>query len=141
MIPIIENTYAGKGLYQELLNPLCRKYELTDTQLIILLYLEDNNPADCASMIMRCQRLKKSVVSNSIAQLRERGLISSSFLEGNHKTKHLQVEEKAAQIVEEAKEVQDLYYSILTKNLSFEEKETLNLLLEKVNRNIEGYRK
>ena len=102
MIPIIENTYASKGLYQELLNPLCRKYQLTDTQLVILLYLEDSNPADSAAMIMRFQRLKKSVVSNSIARLKKRGYVTSSFREGNRKTKHLQIAESARPIIEEA---------------------------------------
>ncbi len=141
MIPIIENTYASKGLYQELLNPLCRKYQLTDTQLVILLYLEDSNPADSAAMIMRFQRLKKSVVSNSIAQLKKRGYVTSSFREGNRKTKHLQIAESARPIIEEAKMIQEDYVAILTKGLSEEECEELNLLIDKVNRNMQEYGK
>lgn len=139
MIPIIENTYASKGLYQQMLNPLCRQYELTDTQLVILLYLEDNNPADSAAMIMRCQRLKKSVVSNSIADLKNKGLVDSSFHEGDHKTKHLIVTAKAKPILEEAKKIQEEYYKVLMQGLSLQEEEKLNSLLEKVNRNIERY--
>ncbi len=141
MIPIIENTYASKGLYQELLNPLCRKYELTDTQLVILLYLEDSNPADSAAMIMRFQRLKKSVVSNSIAELKRRGFVSSSFHEGNRKTKHLQTTEEARPIIEEAKKIQEDFVDILTRDLDEKEVEELNRLIAKVNHNMQEYRR
>ena len=41
MIPLLESAYASKGLYQELLGPLCKKYNLTDSEVIILLYLAD----------------------------------------------------------------------------------------------------
>ncbi|MBQ1900240.1 MAG: winged helix DNA-binding protein [Erysipelotrichaceae bacterium] len=141
MIPIIENTYASKGLYQELLNPLCRKYELTDTQLIILLYLEDSNPADSAAMIMHSQRLKKSVVSNSIAELKKKGLVSSSFHEGNRKTKHLQITEEARQIIDEAKKIQQDFIDILTGGLEKREVEELNSLIARVNQNMQEYKR
>ena len=139
MIPLIENIYAGKGLYQELLSPLCRKYELTESELVILLYLADRNPADTATKIIHSQRLKKSVVSVSIDGLLKKGLISSFYHEDDHRTKHLTVNETAKPIIREGKKIQDQYYELMTEGLKDEEKDSLNRILRKVNRNIGRY--
>ena len=139
MIPLIESVYAKKGLYQEMLGPLCKKYDLTDSEVIILLYLADRNPADTATMIIRSQRLKKSVVSMSIDDLENRGMIESYYLEGDHRTKHLKVLDSAKPIIKEAKKIQDQYYDLLTQGLKENEKDLLNTFLKKINRNISGY--
>ena len=139
MIAFIENIYAGKGLYQELLSPLCRKYDLTESELVILLYLADPNPADTATKIIRSQRLKKSVVSISIDDLEKRGLIESYYLNGDHRTKHLRVLEKAAEIINDAEKVQDNLYELMTQGLSEKDKDEFIRISEMVNGNIERY--
>ena len=139
MIASIENIYAGKGLYQEMLAPLCRKYDLTDTQLVILLYLADANPADTATMIIRYQRLKKSVVSMSIDDLEKKSLIESYFEDGDRRTKHLRVLPQAFPIVKEARSIQDELYSLMMDGISDEDKLHLERITEKINENIAGY--
>ena len=139
MIPLLESIYASKGLYQELLGPLCKKYDLTDSELIILLYLEDSNPADTATRIVASQRLKKSVVSVSIDDLEKRGMIESYHEQGDRRTKHLRVMDPAKPVIKEAKKIQERYYDILTDGLSPAEKGQLNEYLKKVNQNISGY--
>ena len=139
MIAFIENIYAGKGLYQELLSPLCRKYDLTESELVILLYLADPNPADTATKIIRSQRLKKSVVSISIDDLEKRGLIESYYLNGDHRTKHLRVLEKATEIISDAEKVQDNLYELMTQGLSEKDKDEFIRISEMVNGNIERY--
>ena len=109
MFSIIDNIYASKGLYQELLGPVCKKYNLTDSEVVILLFLKGND-GDTATDIVLRQRLKKSVVSVSLKDLLDRGLISSTYLDGNRKSAHLKVTEKAEEIILEAKKVQDDYY-------------------------------
>ena len=139
MIPLLESAYASKGLYQELLSPLCKKYELTDTEVVILLYLADPNPADTATEIVRSQRLKKSVVSMSVDDLESKGLIRSYYEEGDRRSKHLKVMDPAKPIIREARKIQDRYYELLTEGLENEEKDQLNRYLETINRNISGY--
>ena len=136
MLALLENVYGAKGLYQQLLGPLCKKYDLTDTELIILLYLADRNPADTATKIIRSQRLKKAVVSVSIDDLEKKGLISSYYQENNRRTKHLKVNEEAKPIIKAAHKIQDEYYETLTQGLKKEEIDLLNRLIKKVNRNI-----
>lgn len=140
MFSIIDNIYASKGLYQELLGPVCKKYNLTDSEVVILLFLAGND-GDTATDIVLRQRLKKSVVSVSLKDLLDRGLISSTYLDGNRKSAHLKVTEKAEEIILEAKKVQDDYYKLLTDGLSKDEKNNLSSYLKIVNDNIKSYRK
>ena len=140
MFSIIDNIYASKGLYQELLGPVCKKYNLTDSEVVILLFLKGND-GDTATDIVLRQRLKKSVVSVSLKDLLDRGLISSTYLDGNRKSAHLKVTEKAEEIISEAKKVQDDYYKLLTEGLSKDEKNNLSSYLKIVNNNIKSYRK
>lgn len=140
MFSIIDNIYASKGLYQELLGPVCKKYNLTDSEVVILLFLAGND-GDTATDIVLRQRLKKSVVSVSLKDLLDRGLISSTYLDGNRKSAHLKVTQKAEEIILEAKKVQDDYYKLLTDGLSKDEKNNLSSYLKIVNNNIKSYRK
>ena len=140
MFSIIDNIYASKGLYQELLGPVCKKYNLTDSEVVILLFLAGND-GDTATDIVLRQRLKKSVVSVSLKDLLDRGLISSTYLDGNRKSAHLKVTEKAEEIIAEAKKVQDDYYKLLTEGLGRDEKNNLSSYLKIVNDNIKSYRK
>ena len=137
---LIDNIYASKGLYQELLGPVCKKYNLTDSEVIVLLFLSENM-GDTATDIVLNQRLKKSVVSACIKDLQDRGLIHGEYYDGNRRSLHLKLNEEAKQIIGEAKKVQNRYYDILTDGLSDKEKEELKSYLKKVNENIKNYKK
>ena len=141
MFSIIDNIYASKGLYQELLSPICKKYDLTDSEIVILLFLASKPDGDTATDIVLRQRLKKSVVSVSLKDLQDRGLITSSYLDGNRRSLHLDITDKAKDIVLEARKIQEEYYKILTEGLSSKEKTNLRNYLEVVNDNIKRYRK
>lgn len=141
MIPFIETIYGAKGLYQELLSPTCKKYDLTDNEIMILLYIADEKTADTAKEIISSLKMKKSVVSMSIKDLEERKLVHSSYSESNHKIQHLEVDEKALEIVSEAKKIQDDYYDMITKGFSKVDKTLFKKLLSKVNKNIRGQSK
>lgn len=141
MLTIIDNIYASKGLYQQLLSPLCKKYDLTDSEVVILMFLADKSTGDTATDIVVNERLKKSVVSVSLKDLQDKKLISSEYLDGNRRSVHLKLEEKAHKIVKEAKKIRDNYYQILTEGLSKEDKDNLNSYLKVVSNNIKKYRK
>lgn len=141
MLTIIDNIYASKGLYQQLLSPLCKKYDLTDSEVVILMFLADKSTGDTATDIVVNERLKKSVVSVSLKDLQDKKLISSEYLDGNRRSVHLKLEEKARKIVKEAKKIRDNYYQILTEGLSKEDKDNLNSYLKVVSNNIKKYRK
>lgn len=141
MLTIVDNIYASKGLFQELLSPVCKKYDLTDSEIIILLFLADKSNGDTATDIVLKQHFKKSVVSVSLKDLIDKKLISSEYLNGNRRSQHLKLEKKAETIVKEAKLIKQEYYRILTNGLSKEEISNLNTYLKTVSKNIKGYKK
>ena len=141
MIPFVETIYGAKGLYQELLSPICKKYDLTDNEIMILLYIADEKTADTAKELISSLKIKKSVVSMSIKDLEERELVHSSYSETNRKIQHLEVDEKACEIISEAKKIQEEYYDIITKGLGKTEKKIFNKLLDKVGMNIRSQSK
>lgn len=138
---IFDVIYASKGLHQELLRPVCRKYDLTDSEIMILLFLSDGTDRNTATDIVIGRRIKKSVVSASLKDLQDRGLISGYYLEGNHRSLHLKVNESASEIISEAKKVREDCYGLLTEGLDRKEKNDLKAYLKIVNENITRYRK
>lgn len=141
MVSVIDNIYASKGLYQQLLSPVCKKYNLTDSEIVILLFLSRKQDGDTATDIVSNQRLKKSVVSESLKDLQDRGYIVGEYLEGNRRSLHLKLKKEAWTIVDEAKKIQKNYYNILTDGLNDEEKNNLKSYLKIVNKNIKKYKK
>ena len=89
MLTIIEELIASKGLYLDLLNPVCRKYDLTESEILVLLYLANNPKKDTATDIVEVLGLKKAVVSVSIKDLYNRGFINDTYHEGNRRSIHL----------------------------------------------------
>ena len=133
--------YASKGLYQELLRPVCKKYDLTDSEIMILLFLNDEPEYDTASDIVKRRKMKKSVVSVSLRDLENRGLIEGYHLEGDRRSLHLKVNESAKEVISEAKQIREDCYDLLTEGLSRKEKDDLRSYLMTISGNIAGYRK
>ena len=62
-------------LYENMVSPVCEKYELTYMEFTVLMFLANNPQYDTATQIVRYRHLAKSHVSVSIRSLQERGLI------------------------------------------------------------------
>lgn len=141
MLSFIENVIAGKGLYHELLNPVCKKYNLTESEILILLHLGKMPKDNTATDIVEKQRLKKSVVSVSIKDLQKMGLITSAYTDDNHRSIHLKLTDEAKKIVKEAKKIEDKYFEIVTKGFDNQDKQMFNDYLKRISDNIKSYRK
>ena len=140
MGPLIESIYASKGLYQTLLAPLCKEYSLTDSEVVILMFIYYND-GYTATDIVFSQRLKKSVVSESLKDLMDKGLVVGNYLEGDRKSFHLSLTDDGKAIVKDTKKVQEEFYNIVTEGLSEEEKNTIKSSFKKINKNIRKYKK
>ena len=62
-------------LYENMVSPVCEKYELTYMEFTVLMFLTNNPQYDTATQIVKYHHLAKSHVSISIRSLQERGLI------------------------------------------------------------------
>ena len=139
MNDLFENIFSSRDLYHSLMTPVCEKYGITHTELVILLFLTNNPKLDTATDIVEKHRITKSSVSTSVRMLQERGLITGEFTDGNHRSIHLRVCEAADKIIRDGMTAQKRFLSVMTDGFSQEEKRNLRDYLERINRNIAVY--
>lgn len=135
----IENVFLGKELYQTVLTPVCNKYGITHSEMIILLFLANNPQLNTATDIVKNRRLTKSLVSMSVRNLEERGFISGMFEGGNHRSIHLKVCNIANGIIKDAEDAQNNYLEILLKGFNEEELSRFGNYFERISENIKSY--
>lgn len=139
MYNFVENIFLVKELYQTILDPICNKYNMTHTEIVILLFLAKNPQLNTATDIVKGRRLTKSSVSMSVRTLQDKGMITGGFEDGNHRSIHLNVCDVAADVVKEAENAQNTFFSILSNGFSKEELENFRRCFEKVSNNIKSY--
>ena len=139
MNDLFENIFSSRDLYHSLMTPVCEKYRITHTELVVLLFLANNPKLDTATDIVEKHRITKSSVSTSVRVLQERGLITGEFTDGNHRSIHLRVCEAADKIIRDGMTAQKRFLSVMTDGFSQEEKRNLRDYLERINRNIAVY--
>lgn len=135
----VENIILGKEFHQTILAPVCDKYHMTHTEVVILLFLASNPKLNTATDIVKTRRMTKSLVSMSLKNLQERGLLSGEFVDGNHRTIHLNICSLATPIIEDAKKAQDIYFAVLSEGFSNDDIERFKGYLNKISENIKGY--
>ena len=89
MNTMLEYLYAGQELYGALLGPLRTRYQLTTTELLVLLCLANDPQHDTARDIVETLRIAKSHVSVSVRALEKRGYIEGAYQGSNRRTLHL----------------------------------------------------
>jgi len=139
MQKFVENTFASKELYLKLLNPVCEKYGLTQTEMVILMSLTDNPGEDTATGIIKKRKLKKSVISVALRSLQEKGYVIGEHKDGNHRSIHLQICEAALPIIASGKEAQEQFVHIMLNGFSDDEKKQLKNFFDRITANIAGY--
>ena len=108
-------------LYENMVSPVCEKYELTYMEFTVLMFLTNNPQYDTATQIVKYRHLAKSHVSISIRSLQERGLILGEHKGGNHRTIHLSVADKARDIIAAGRVAQGKFCEIVFAGFSKEE--------------------
>ncbi len=138
---IIDNLYLNKELYTALFSPICSKYKLTMTEMLVLLFLANNARCDTASDIVNRLKITKSHVSVSVRDLSERGYLRGNYEGDNHRTVHLHLCENAFNIIQEGKNVQEKFLSVICRGFSDEEKNTFKNFVKRINENANEYLK
>lgn len=72
--------------YEKLTGAVCDKYDLTQMEYDILMFLHDNPQYNTAAEIVKIRRSTKSHVSTSLRMLEEKGLIEKRQSEDNKST-------------------------------------------------------
>lgn len=128
----------AKKQYSQLMEPLCTAWDLTRTELDVLLFLKNNPGMDRAADIVRIRQITKSHVSVSVAGLERRGFVCRVLDPEDRRTAHLQLTEKALPVVREGNRLQQDFFGRIFAGLSEEEIALWRRMLEKVCSNIQS---
>ena len=141
--PIPEYNYfeimakAQKG-YARLMEPLCKKWNLTRNELEVLLFLHNNPEYDRAVDIVQNRGLSKSHVSLSINNLESRGFLTRREDPADRRTIHLALTEAALPIVEKGQMSQRQFFSYIHKGVTQEQIDLMMDFARKVSENIKN---
>ena len=128
---------AQKG-YARLMDPICKKWELTRNELDVLLFLANNPEFDRAVDIVNNRGLSKSHVSLSINSLESRGLLIRRGDSADRRTVHLVLTDASKEITNKGQMAQKRFFSYLHQGVSQEQLELMMDFARKVSENIKN---
>lgn len=127
--------------YEMLTRKVCEKYQLTQMEYDILIFLHNNPQHNTAAEIVKIRKSTKSHVSSSLKNLENRGLVERSQSADNKKHIEIVLLEKAVPIIEDGIKVQKEFAKTLLQGLSEEEKRICVEVFNKICKNADEYLK
>ena len=126
--------------YYELLSgEVCERYELTQMEYDILMFLHNNPQHNTAAEIVKVRKSKKSHVSTSLKKLENKELVERKQSEDNKKHIEIFLLDKAEVIVEAGINAQKQFAQNVLKGLTEEEKYMCINVFDKICNNAEEY--
>ena len=126
--------------YYELLSgKVCDKYELTQMEYDILMFLHNNPQNNTAAEIVKIRKSTKSHVSTSLKNLENKKLIERKQSEENKKHVEIFLLDKAELIVEEGINAQKKFAQNVLSGLTEEEKDMCIRVFDKICNNAEEH--
>ena len=126
--------------YYELLSgKVCDKYELTQMEYVILMFLHNNPQNNTAAEIVKIRKSTKSHVSTSLKNLENKKLIERKQSEENKKHVEIFLLDKAELIVEEGINAQKQFAQNVLSGLTEEEKDMCIRVFNKICNNAEEH--
>ena len=127
--------------YEMLTRKVCEKYQLTQMEYDILIFLHNNPRHNTAAEIVKIRKSTKSHVSSSLKSLESRGLVERVQSTDNKKHIEIVLLEKAVPIIEDGIKVQKEFAKTLLQGLSEEEKRICVEVFNKICKNADEYLK
>lgn len=127
--------------YSRHLEPVCKKWDLTRSEVDVLLFLYNNPEFDRAADIVTRRGMTKSHVSMSVASLADRELLERRYSPEDRRTVHLRLLEAGTRIAAEARAAQRQFFDTLYEGVSPEELALWDSIVRRVFENIEKLNK
>lgn len=127
---------ARKG-YARAMEPVCHRWNLSRSELDVLLFLANNPVCDRAADVVTGRGMVKSQVSTAVASLEERGLLLRRMDPEDRRTVRLRLTEASEAVTRAGREAQEEFFRRIFRDLSREELEEWNRILHKVQKSIE----
>ena len=127
----------SQRVYARFLEPVCRNWDLTRSELDVLLFLYNNPEFDRAADIAAHRGMAKSHVSASVAGLERRQLLVRSASASDRRAVRLKLTPQAIRIAETGRQAQQTFFEQLYAGLDPQQLQLWETITNKVRRNIE----
>lgn len=129
---------AIRALYGRCLEPVCRQYGISRTELDILLFLANNPAHDIAADISDLRGLAKSHVSTSLRSLDAHGYICRKPDQGDRRIVHLKCTDLAAPLIEDGRHQQIAFADALFAGFPQEDRDRFQGYLTQIYNNVKS---
>ena len=128
--------------YYELLSgEVCDRYELTQMEYDILMFLHNNPQLNTAAEIVKIRKSTKSHVSTSLKKLENRGFVKRIQSEDNKKHIEIVLLDKAEPVVEAGMAAQKQFAKNVLSGLTEKEMQICREIFDKICNNADEYLK
>ncbi len=132
---VIPSIHRWKTLYTRYITSVGRKYQLTQNECDVLLFLYNHPPYNTATDIATHRLIAKSNVSTAVESLKRRGFLIAQQDEDNRRIIRLFLSPSVAQLTIELKEKQRSFERMLGQGITKKEHEFLAQLFQRMNQN------
>ncbi len=129
---ILTGAKMMKRLYEEKFDEICQKYQMTQIEVDILVFLANNPEYDTARDIVEVRMIAKSYISKSVENLIRNGFLVRDLDKHDRRTVHLHLTDKSNPIIVDARIKQKQYVRILFTGMTVDEIETFESLLTRI---------
>ena len=129
----------AKKEYTRCLEPVCKDFRLTQNELAVVLFLNNNPGLDRAADIVSCRGIAKSHVSLAVSTLEARNMVSRRFDPSDRRACHLVLTEKGMEIAEAGTARQRQFFDALYAGISSEERAQMRAIIGKIMDNIASF--
>ena len=129
------------GYYESLTRSVCGKYDLTQMEYDILMFLHNNPQHNTAADIVKIRKSTKSHVSTSLKTLENKGLVERKQSKENKKHIEIVILNKAESIIEDGMKAQKEFAKNVLDGLTEEEKYMCMAVFNKICANADAYLK
>ena len=127
--------------YEKLTGAVCDKYNLTQMEYDILMFLHNNPKHNTAADIVKIRKSTKSHVSTSLKALENKGLVERIQSTQNKKHIEIVILNKAESIIEDGMKAQKEFAKNALDGLTKEEKYMCMAVFNKICANADAYLK
>lgn len=131
--------FAGKisQAYALVCKPLCHELKIPQTAFDILMFLANNPEYKTASEIVEVRKIKANLVSVNVEKLVAEGYLVRKSVEGDRRKVQLLCTEKAENIIEKGRALQEHFVQQLFENMDDETKQILQKGMQQMQENID----
>ena len=132
-----ETARRAQKSYSRLMEPVCKKWNLTHNELDVLLFLANNPDYTTARDIVEIRKIKANLVSVNVDRLVQEGYLERRAVAGDRRKTQLLCTEKAQPVIARGREVQERFFARLLQNTDAATREAFFRTMEVIGKNLD----